>query len=271
MTGSVVSRVAFIDDRWRDRDELPRIYSRRSRLESTELHEVLIEDARPRSEAGELDLDVSGFVLIEHATSVADFDDKRAVIDQYFPQMRSVMLELTGAIDALPIEFYQVRSADPEHFFDAYSLYLHCDFSPDTARRFARGIVRAAGQRYDADAYDFAWFNLWRPLDGVVRRDPLVLIDASTVRRQDIINYLAVKEDDRGQAALPLFSERYRYYYVPDMRPDEVLVFKQLDTRPGRALVCPHTSFVDPNAPADAPSRRSIDIRFMCVFPKQEG
>ena len=53
------------------------------------------------------------------------------------------------------------------------------------------------------------------------------------------------------------------------MNPDEVLVFKQLDSRIEKSLVCPHTSFIDPNAAPDAAERQSIDIRFMCVFPKE--
>ena len=59
--------------------------------------------------------------------------------------------------------------------------------------------------------------------------------------------------------------------HVPAMRPDEVLVFKQLDSRPDLAFVCPHTSFEDPTTLPDAPPRQSIDIRFLCVFPKQIG
>lgn len=265
---SVKSSVAFINDEWGERREPPRIYSKQSRLANTSLREVEIFDARPRQVAGELDLDKNGFVLVDYPANIDDFDDKSAVREHYFPHMRELMLKLTGAQDALAIGFYQVRSADPEHFFDAYSLYMHCDFSPDTAAGFARSVLREQDKNYPDSDWDFAWYNLWRPIGGPVERDPLVLIDASTVKRSDIIDYLAVKDDTKGRAALPLYSDDYRFYYVPQMRPDELLVFKQLDTRPDRALVCPHTSFVDPTAPAGAKPRRSIDIRFMCVFPK---
>ena len=101
-----------------------------------------------------------------------------------------------------------------------------------------------------------------------MKKNPLVVMDASTLQREDIINYSA-SEDGKGKAAVPLYREDQELYYVPDMRPDEVLVIKQMDTRPGRAFVSPHTSFADPTSPADAPERESIDIRFMCVFPKR--
>ena len=263
--------MAFINDEWRQRRELPRIYSKQSRLTNTSMRDIEIFDARPRQAAGELDLDTSGFVLVDYPANIDDFDDKSAVRGRYFPHMRDLMLTMTGARDALAVGFYQVRSADPEHFFDAYSLYMHCDFAPDTAAGFARSIMREYGKDYPPSDWDYAWYNLWRPVGGTVEKDPLVLIDASTVKRSDIIDYLAVKDDAKGRAALPLYSEDFQFYYVPQMRPDEVLVFKQLDTRANLALVCPHTSFIDPDAPPDAKPRRSIDIRFMCVFPKSAG
>ena len=96
-----------------------------------------------------------------------------------------------------------------------------------------------------------------------------MLIDARTVERKDIINYRLIEEGDKAQAAVPLFNKNQRYCYFPQMNPDEVLVFKQLDSRIEKSLVCPHTSFIDPTAAPDAAERQSIDIRFMCVFPKE--
>ncbi len=267
---SVLSEVAFVAEVWRSRSELPRIYSGESRRANTVRHEVEIHNARLPHEAGELDLDTSGYVLIDHETAVTDFRDKETVLGEYFPEMKQVILELTGAEDAFPITFYQVRSKDPEHFFDAYSLYMHCDFSPDTLIPFARSILKAEGcvDDYPPDEWDFAFYNLWRPVGGRVEKDPLVLIDARTLERDDIIDYLAVKDDNKGKAAVPLFNPDQRFCYVPEMQQDEVLIFKQLDSREGKALVCPHTSFIDPTAADDARERESIDIRFMCVFPK---
>jgi len=265
----VKSQIAFINDEWRDRDESPRIYSRESRRANTSRREVTIHNARLRDEFGDLDLDECGFVLVKHVTGVTDFRDKEVVLGDYFAEMRALILDLTGAHDAFSFPFYQVRSKEPEHFFDAYSLYMHCDFSPDTWLKFAQSIVKDSGRgkEYPPEEWDFAFYNLWRPVGGTVQQNPLVLIDASTVERDDIINYQAVK-NGRGQAALPLFNDRQRYYYVPRMQTDEVLIFKQLDSRTDKSLVCPHTSFVDPTAPADAVARESIDVRFMCVYPR---
>ena len=213
--------------------------------------------------------------MVEHESQVSDFHDKQQVTDVYFAEMRDLILAKTGATAAFAVDFYQVRSAEPAHFFDAYSLYMHCDFSPDSRTKLARHFIRAATRaadtetEYSDEAWDFAVYNLWRPVGGPVERDPLVLIDASTVARSDILEYSPMKDRDDGRAALPLYNPDQTLYYVPHMQPNEVLVFKQLDSRPGHALVCPHTSFQDPTAKADAPPRQSIDIRMVCVFPKR--
>ena len=122
---------------------------------------------------------------------------------------------------------------------------------------------------YPRDRWDYAFYNLWRAVEVPVECDPLVWVDASTVLAQDIIDYRPVKEGtDQGVAAVPLFNTNHRHHYIPNMQPDEVLILKQLDSRQGVAQVCPHTSFVDPTTPADARPRRSIDVRFLCIFDK---
>ena len=266
----VTARISFVKDMWRDRADDPHIYSRASRRENTCEREVVVHNARLRDAAGDLHLDRSGFVLVRHATTVTDFQSKDVVVGQYFAAMCELILGLTGAADAVAFPFYQVRTSDPKHFFDAYSLYMHCDYTPNTLSAFARSVLAPSGraERYPDSDWDYAFYNLWRPIGDVVQRNPLVLIDASTVRREDIIDYRPVREGERGRAAVPLYHPEQRFYYVPLMRPDEVLVFKQLDSRPGHAFVCPHTSFEDPTTAPDAPDRRSIDIRFLCVFPK---
>ena len=270
----VESEIAFVGDEWRDQSRSPRIYSKSSRLANTRRRSVLIHNVRPRHAAGELDLDGTGFVLLEHQSAVTNFSDKDIVLQDYFPEMRDVLMRATGAYDALPFPFFQVRSKQPQHFFDAYSLYIHCDYSPKDVHKLAQYIIKDSGPEYAkevsyaATEWDFAFYNLWRPIVNTVEKDPLVIMDASTLERADIIDYYPTPEGENGSAAVPLFNPKQRFYYVPQMRTNEVLLLKQLDTRPDKALVAPHTSFQDPTAAADAVERQSIDIRFMCIFPK---
>ena len=267
---SVISQVAYVNDEWRHRREMPKIYSRQSRRQNTSLRDVEIRDARPGNKLGQFTLASNGFVMVDHKSAFASFDSKERVLAEFFPEARELLLAVTGAVAALPFPFYQVRTREPQHFFDAYSLYMHCDYSMSSCAGLAKSIFKINDQigAYPSEQWHYVFYNLWRAVDYPAERDPLVWVDASSVDRADIIDYSPVKEEGKGAAAVPLYNSQHRHYYMPDLRPDEVLILKQLDSRPNRIQVSPHTSFVDPESAPDARPRRSVDVRFMCLFPR---
>jgi hypothetical protein len=64
-----------------------------------------------------------------------------------------------------------------------------------------------------------------------------------------------------------MHSPKQEWYYFPQMRRDEALVFKVFDSKKdGRARFVPHTSFENPLAPAGAAPRRSIEVRTLAFF-----
>jgi hypothetical protein len=57
------------------------------------------------------------------------------------------------------------------------------------------------------------------------------------------------------------------WYYFPAMQMDEALLIKTFDSETdGRTRFTIHTSFEDPDAPADAPPRESIETRCLLFF-----
>jgi hypothetical protein len=72
----------------------------------------------------------------------------------------------------------------------------------------------------------------------------------------------------------PVYAVRdnpsHRWFYVPEMTVDEVLLLKCYDSATdGRARFDPHTAFTDPTTPADASPRESIELRTL-VFHSGE-
>jgi hypothetical protein len=58
------------------------------------------------------------------------------------------------------------------------------------------------------------------------------------------------------------FTPDHRWFYFPKMTADEALLLKCYDSATdGRARFAPHTAFVDPTTPEDAPPRESIELR----------
>src|SRR5215510_2864731 len=70
-----------------------------------------------------------------------------------------------------------------------------------------------------------------------------------------------------GQTYRLKYSPKHRWFYFPEMRRDEALVFKVYDSeKDGRARFTPHTSFQDPTSPPNAPARQSIEVRALAFF-----
>ena len=273
---AVQAEVRYLNEEWREREDIPQIGDRASRRANTSKHVVHIHDARPKLEAGEIDLDANGFTLLRLASEVGDFHDDAQVRRIYYPEIVALTKQTTGASEVF-ITQHLVRTEDTADFNRAYARFLHCDYSLDGARDAAMRLLERQGA--DASAYagaDFAWYNAWQPFDHAVRKNPLALVDAASLAAEDIIDYqytgyANVRRQPSDQpamqskSAIPARNPAHRFYYVSGMDVDEVLFFKQLDTR-RRGGACPHTSFDDPSSPADAPPRRSIETRLMAVF-----
>ena len=65
-----------------------------------------------------------------------------------------------------------------------------------------------------------------------------------------------------GETYSVKYNPAHRWFYVPRMQPDEALLLKCSDTSSDvPARFTPHSAFIDPSAPADAPPRESIEVR----------
>ena len=63
-----------------------------------------------------------------------------------------------------------------------------------------------------------------------------------------------------------VFNPRQRWYYFPDMTPDETIVFKAWDSSPDAPIGCLHAAFRDPFVPETATPRVSAETRYLCFF-----
>jgi len=118
----------------------------------------------------------------------------------------------------------------------------------------------------------FLYINAWRNIaEEPVEHDHLAVLDERTLVKPD--DYIQTELHGVGYDVLQYnLSSRnagqHQWYYFPQMRTNEVLVFKQWDSdtlRPGR--VCFHTAISDPTAPVGAPARQSIEVRSFLFFP----
>jgi hypothetical protein len=233
---------------------------------------VRIRDARPLH-AG-LSLDEQGFVLTRHRSAVGDFYDADAVKRSYYPEVERLVRAITGATRVIAFD-HNVRSAPRagrgEDSAKEPVKRVHNDFTAASGWRRARDELAAIGE--DAQAllkHRFAVVNVWRPISGPVRESPLAVCDARTIAPQDLVKSDLVYRDRVGETYAVTFNPQHRWYYVPDMQPDEALLIKCFDSWDyGPARFTAHSAFDDPTSLADAPPRESIEARTLVLFAAQ--
>lgn len=88
------------------------------------------------------------------------------------------------------------------------------------------------------------WSNVWRRLVEPLQDSPLAICDASSVGPPDLLSADLLYPDRTGEIYYAAFNPSHRWYYMPDMRMDEVWLFKNYDSATdGRSRFTPHTFF----------------------------
>lgn len=115
----------------------------------------------------------------------------------------------------------------------------------------------------------YAYLGAWRPLE-TIGRDPLAVCDATTVPDSDY--RLRLREFRSGVKSgnyVMCHGEegpQHRWYYMSDMTPDDIVVFKGYDSdQSQRGWRCPHTAFELPGSEQQTP-RKSIEARIVCFW-----
>ena len=242
-----------------------------------EAHRVTIHDARPIRAT--LALDTQGFVLVEHRSAVRDFWDEDVVRAVHYAEAERLVCDLTGARRALVFDHTLRRRAPDRPPLDgaggSFAAVrepvgrVHADYTAISARDRMRQLL---GDTEAADRFRrrFAIVGLWRPTNRDPLLDaPLAVCDARSVGESDMAPNDLIYPDRRGQTCIGMHNPEHRWYFFPEQRRDEVIVFKNFDSAAGIAGIAgvvPHTAFDDPATPQDAPLRESIELRAFAFF-----
>jgi hypothetical protein len=234
----------------------------RSNLES-DTRVVSVYDARPL--AGGLSLDREGFALLQQPSAVRDFYDDEEVRRVYYPEAAAALQRLTGARRVVVFD-HTVRKRVPDAEDRAAGTprqpvpRVHVDHTEASGPQRVRDLLGDEAATLLRGRVQVV--NIWRPITGPLRDAPLAVCDAGSVAPQDLVAADLVYPDRTGETYSVRYNPRHRWYYVPDMMPDEALLLKCYDTAAdGRARFAPHTAFEDPTAGIDTLPRESIELR----------
>lgn len=225
-------------------------------------HPAIVRNARLE----QIDFATHGFTLLKHKTE-ANFDDPADVERRYYPEACQLVRELTGASEVFA--FLGIRRGGETKAGGGPALSAHVDFNAAALRGW---VSRLAPDRVETLVRKrLVNINLWRPLRPVENM-PLAVCDARTVEKSDFMN---VRFGEGGQTSSLsetaggfnlAFNPKHRWYYYPNMQPDEVLVFRLFDTGDPDWRMTAHTAFEDPTSPPGSAPRESFELRTLAIF-----
>lgn len=210
-------------------------------------------------------LDRAGFALVDQPTTVRDFYDDEEVKRVYYTEASDF---IRGSLNADRVLIFDhtvrkrivgaadVRGDGPRQ----PASRVHVDQTlrsgpnrvrehlPDEADELLRGRVQV--------------INLWRPIKGPLKDTPLAMCDGASVAPKDLVASDLIYPNRQGETYSVTYHPGHKWFYFPDMDVNEALLLKCYDSASdGRTQFGPHTAFVDPTTPPDAPPRESIELR----------
>ncbi len=234
----------------------------------SEPHSVPIFDMRPVADG--LTLDVQGFALVPAPTAVTDFYDEAQLEEIYYPETENLVKQAIGATRVVVFD-HTIRRRTPGVEDRTPGIprqpvtRVHGDYTEISGPQRVRDLMGSEAD--DLLSRRFAIINVWRPIRGPLFDAPLALCDATSLATGDLVPQDLIYRDRTGEIYGLTYNPAHRWYYAPAMQADEALLLKCFDSQiDGRARFMPHTSFADPNAPADMPPRESIELRTLVFF-----
>jgi hypothetical protein len=231
---------------------------------------VSIEDARTR--AAPPSLAHEGFALVEHHSAVSEFRDRDEVARSHPAEIQELVRRLSGA-DAVVVSspgilrFSEASVEAGRHHNSWPARFIHIDVSDAAAQAFTERARPQNGRPLRRSAH----YNVWRVITPPPQDVPLAVCDARSLLPEDLVVADAVfdapgRPEFSFEGLLLHHSDRHRWTYFPDMSRGEALVFKTHDSDPAQPHHVPHTAFDDPECPAGAVPRASIEMRAIAYW-----
>lgn len=237
--------------------------------------DVLTIDPRPMeifdARGSKTTLDREGFCLVDHHSEVFDFTDSAQVWKIHRAEIAALIASQSGAdlvlVNAPGILRFSEKSGVAGSLNNSMpARFAHVDITDDTAQNFARKSA-PEGRSIERHAH----FNVWRAISGPPQDVPLALCDARSVEPADMIVADAIfdeagKPEWSFESWVIAHNPAHRWHWFSDMTPQEALIFKTNDSDAAYAHCVPHVAFDDPDCPADAQPRASIEMRAIAYW-----
>ncbi|KAK4614156.1 Fe(II)/2-oxoglutarate-dependent dioxygenase nvfI [Fulvia fulva] len=238
----------------------------------TDFVEVLVSDLRRQEHKASLE--TCGFEIrgLRSTMAYEDFGGQERVDAVYVEDVKTQLREDFGAshIDIMRV---RVRRRHP-HFplsigtsFEHHqpSTAAHIDTTMDSAKAMVKDLLLHTGQSCRQGYFQI--LNVWKPLRGPLEDWPLAVCDQQTVdTTTDLAQSTILHQDYANHNCQVHYNKNQRWFYLSRQQPDEIMIFRQFDSRRPGNNGTPHSSFADPSTPAQATPRESVEVMAVLHF-----
>jgi len=143
--------------------------------------------------------------------------------------------------------------------------FVHNDYTGGSIGIFINELDPARAEQRLAKR--FAVYNIWRMVSQPPQSRPIALCDPGSIRIADGVPSQTYYSGERyEQNFLLRYNPAHRWYYFPDMTPDEMLIWTGYDSDPSMPSIVPHGAFDNPNCTDPNAIRSNIDTRVYVFF-----
>lgn len=235
---------------------------------------VTMQDLRGKEKS--VNLDTNGFEMAKYNGSIQEEFEKGSEAQKiYYEEISELLKKRLGASHVI-IYHYAFRSrssplsdeqCDQTHRNPAF--YPHVDLSsfgiPDLLER-ELGKDEAETKKKNR----IQVINIWRPLGANPITDkPLAMCDYLSIDLDKDIHqftFYGLHENHISYTLSRNDQDAHMWYYLSQMRSDEMFIFKTFDSKPDVAQFAFHTAFKNNNEPTSNEEQKSLELRCLVFY-----
>lgn len=235
---------------------------------------VTIHDLRGKDKS--VNLDRNGFEVAKYDGAIQEeFEENSEAQKTYFQEISNLLKKRLGASRVI-ICHYAFRSRNSaltdEQCNDTHRnpvLYPHVDADLLSVQEWlddCLGIEESEKTRKNR----FQLINVWRPLGAnPIINKPLTICDYSSIDVNRDIHPLTIHRSDHSATAYTIShnpQDIHKWYYLSEMRSDEMFIFKNFDSKPDVAQFAVHTALNNDNASTSNLEQKSLELRCFIFY-----
>ena len=229
-----------------------------------------------RGKENTVSLDTNGLEVMKYNGSIhEEFEDNSEAQTTHYEEISDLLKKRLGASRVHIFHHaFRFRSAgiSDEKINETHRnpvFYPHVDFDPAEALEIVdRKLGKEESEKLKKNRIQM--INVWRPIGpNPITDKPLTICDYRSIDINKDVRPLTIRGVNRDHSAYALSrsaANAHTWYYMSDMRSDEMFVFKIFDSKVDVAQCAFHTAFKNGNGTAPKDEQKSVEFRCLVFY-----